>query len=680
MLLLSLETAPSLPHGYCLLWQPGLVWLHAASDALIFAAYVTIPITLAHFLRQRRDLPFNWMVWCFVTFILACGATHALGVLNIWVPTWWVTGGVKALTALASVPTAILLARLVPQMVAIPSPVQLQRVNQSLELEVARRTRVEEELRRTQGELERRVEARTSELAEANASLRLLESAVQQASDGVTITTAELDPPGPRIVYANPAFTALTGYPLDDVLGRTPRMLHGPKTDRTVLDRMRATLEAGEAFAGEVVNYTREARQFLMQWRVTPLRDRGGTVTHYVGIQRDVTEQRSIEAQLQQAQKMEAVGQLAGGIAHDFNNLLTAIQGNCALLLPSVPPQDPRREFIEEIEHAGERAAQLTQQLLGFSRRQVRQPAAIDLNVLVTDTTRLVRRLLGEQIEVTFRPDPELGVVWADPSQIEQILMNLAVNGRDAMPRGGTLAIETANVELSHEYAGFHMSVVPGPYVMLAVRDTGDGMDLSIQDHIFEPFFTTKDPGRGTGLGLATVYSIVKQSRGNIWVYSEPGYGTMFKVYFPRVPLPGAPGTVSADQDPGMVHGTGRVLVVEDDLAVRTLVAKILKRAGYEAIVATDPAAALALVQDPAQAIDLVLTDVVMPVMSGRELARAIRALRPALRVVFMSGYTNGSLEERDLLERDAVLIAKPFSPKSLTQGIAAAITPPPLP
>jgi CheY-like chemotaxis protein len=306
----------------------------------------------------------------------------------------------------------------------------------------------------------------------------------------------------------------------------------------------------------------------------------------------------------------------------------------------------------------------------------VRQPAAIDLNVLVNDTTRLVRRLLGEQIEVTFHPDPQLGVVWADPSQIEQIVVNLAVNGRDAMPRGGTLSIETANVELSHEYAGFHMSVVPGPYVMLAVRDTGEGMDAATQTHIFEPFFTTKVPGKGTGLGLATIYSIVKQSRGNIWVYSEPGYGTMFKVYFPRVPVPGAT-AATADPEPGVIRGAGRVLVVEDDLAVRTLVAKILKRAGYQPIVTPGPTEALVLARDPGTTIDLVLTDVVMPVMSGRELAALIREVRPTLPVAFMSGYTNGSLEERDLLERDAVLIAKPFSPKSLTQGLAAALAPP---
>jgi len=665
------QHAAELPHGVCYLWQPGLLWLHAGSDALIGAAYVSIPFTLARFLRLRRDVPFNWMMWCFALFILACGATHWLAVLNIWVPSWWTTGAVKALTAAASLPTAMLLSRLVPQMVALPSPTQLQAANTALAAEVGERLRAEKLLRDTQADLERRVEQRTSELARANASLRLLESAVAQASDAFTITTSQLDPPGPRIVFANPALTAMTGYALDDLLGQTPRVLQGPHTDRDLLARLRQTIEAGETFTGETINYRRDGSEFLMSLRVAPLRDAAGRTTHYVAVQHDATEQRSLEQQLRQAQKMEAVGQLAGGIAHDFNNLLTAIQGNCSLLRAELDQEDTRHEYLAEIEDAGERATRLTRQLLSFSRRQVRQPAAVNLDTALTDWLRLVRRLLGEQVEVRFTPTEGLGLVWVDPNQLEQVVLNLAVNARDAMPSGGALTIETRNVDLGAEYAGLHMAIVPGPYVMLCVSDTGVGIPTDTISRIFEPFFTTKAPGKGTGLGLATVYGIVKQSRGNIFVYSEPGYGTTFKIYLPRVPDTAIAAASGPADTAELVPGQGTVLLAEDDEAVRALAGRILVRAGYTVVPATTTAHALAIAGDLSQPMDVLLADVVMPGMTGPALAAAVRELRPDVRVVFMSGYTDSVLEEREVLGTDAVLVSKPFTPYTLTAPLA---------
>jgi PAS domain S-box-containing protein len=552
---------------------------------------------------------------------------------------------------------------------ALPSPSELQRINDTIAADAAERRSVEEQLRQVQGDLERQVQARTTELAAANASLRLLESAVQQADDAVTITSAELDEPGPKIVYANPAFSKLTGYPLDDVLGRTPRLLQGRNTDRAVLDDLRRTLAAGEVFSGETTNYRKDGSEFLMQWRVAPLRDRAGLVTHYVAIQRDVTDQRNLEAQLQQSQKMEAVGQLAGGVAHDFNNLLTAIQGNCALLLPQVAEDDPRREYLEEIEDAGGRAARLTRQLLALGRRQVHEPTAADLNAMIQDALRLIGRLLGEQVRITFRPGINLGSIWADPAQLEQVVLNLAVNARDAMPRGGTLQIATENVDVSVEYASYHLDLVPGPYVVLSLTDDGVGMDAATRARIFEPFFTTKEPGEGTGLGLAMVYGIMKQGRGTILVSSEPGRGTTFKLYFPRTPS--AVASAPARRETNVVPGRGAILIVEDDLAVRSLAAKILELAGYTAITASGPEEALAIGRNAARPIDLLLTDVVMPRMGGRQLAGALRALRPGLRVAFMCGYTGGALEDKDLLEHGAVLVPKPFSPWSLTHAIA---------
>ncbi len=666
-----LHAALQLPHGYCYLWDPGLIWLHALSDGLIGAAYFAIPIVLARFLRQRKDIPFNGIVWCFAVFILACGATHWISVVNIWVPSWWTSGGLKALTAAASLPTAFLLHRMTPMLVALPSPTQLHAANATLAAEIAERKKIEQMLRESQAELEKRVEERTTELARANASLRLLESAVTQSTDAFTITTGDLDAPGPKIVFANPAMTRITGYPLDDLLGKTPRILQGPKTDHEMLSEMRRTLTETGAFAGETLNYRADGGEFVMSWKVTPIRDEDGMIGHYLAVQRDVTEQRDLELQFRQAQKMEAVGQLAGGIAHDFNNLLTAIQGNCALLMEDIPAPDPRRVFVEEIDDAGARAARLTRQLLAFSRRQIRQPTAISLDVVVTDALRLLGRLLGERIDVRFAPTKDLGLVWADPDQLEQVVLNLAVNARDAMPQGGTLTIETANVELDGDYAGMHMSVIPGSYVMLCVTDTGSGMPPETITRIFEPFFTTKPVGQGTGLGLSTLYGIVKQSRGNVWVYSEPGRGTTFKVYLPRVSDPAVRVTRPTPVSSTLVLGSGVVLLVEDDPAVRSLAARMLRRAGYDVIDAATPAIALEIARDESVHIDILLTDVVMAGLTGPELAAAVRERRPSIRVAFMSGYTDTALDAHQLADAHAVLISKPFTGSSLTAQIA---------
>ena len=667
-----LHAMTQLPHGYCYFWDPGLIWLHAISDLLIGAAYLAIPLLLYRFLKQRADVPFNWMVWCFALFIFACGATHLMGVVNIWIPSWWTSGAVKAVTAAASIPTAVLLYRLTPQLVTLPSPTQLHAANTMLAAEVAERRRIEAMLRDAQIELERRVDERTADLARANASLQLLESAVAQATDGFTITTADLDEPGPTIVFANPALSAMTEYPLEEMLGNTPRMLHGAHTDRTVLDELRSSLADTGAFAGETVNYRRDGSEFTMSWKVTPIRDDSGRVTHYLGVHRDVTAQRSLEMQFRQAQKLEAVGQLAGGIAHDFNNLLTVIGGNCSLLLSELTATDPSRQLAEEIDDASQRAERLTRQLLTFSRRQIRQPQAVSFDVVVADALRLLGRLLGHRVELRFAPTGDLGLVWADPDQLEQVVLNLAVNARDAMPRGGTLTIETRNVELGAEYAGLHFDVVPGAYVMLCVTDTGAGIPPEILQQIFEPFFTTKSEGKGTGLGLATVRGIVRQARGNMFVYSEVGVGTSFKVYLPRL-HDGTRAPVASVEPTVLVRGSGVVLLVEDDTAVRSLAARILERAGYTVIQSDAPELALALARDPQQRFDILLTDVMMPGMSGPELAAAIRVVRPTMRVAYMSGYTDSSLEEREILESRAVMIAKPFTIESLTSQIARA-------
>jgi PAS domain S-box-containing protein len=387
-----------------------------------------------------------------------------------------------------------------------------------------------------------------------------------------------------------------------------------------------------------------------------------------IGIIQDITERKRLEQQLLHAQRMEGIGQLAGGIAHDFNNLLTVISGRSELVFDSLAPADPARRDLDLIHATAERAAALTRQLLAFSRKQVLQPKVIALSVLVASATNLLKRILGENIELTFASDPDPGWVLVDPGQIEQVIVNLAVNARDAMPGGGRLTLETANVELDRAYAAHRVDVAPGRYVRLVVSDTGAGMSAALQAHIFEPFFTTKGPGKGTGLGLATAYGIVKQSGGHISVYSEPGVGTTFKIDLPRTDeVREAPAPASA---PALSHGTETILLVEDEAEVRDLSREILARLGYTLLEAAMPRDALLVAQRHVGRIDLLLTDVVMPQMSGRALAEAVVSERPEMKVLFMSGYTDDAIIRHGVLEPGISFIEKPFAPRALAAKI----------
>jgi len=381
----------------------------------------------------------------------------------------------------------------------------------------------------------------------------------------------------------------------------------------------------------------------------------------------DITARIQLEEQFRQAQRLESIGRLAGGVAHDFNNLLTVINGYTEMLLDNGAANGSDTEALQEIQNAGQRAAGLTQQLLAFSRRQLIQPAVININTVVRDTETLLRRLIGEDIELITELTRDLGQVHADPGQIQQIVMNLAVNSRDAMPNGGTLHIETSNVTLDEGYQSEHPEVRPGPYVMLAVSDTGSGMGPEIRARIFEPFFTTKDVGKGTGLGLATVYGMVKQGGGWIWVYSEPGRGTTFKIYLPRTDEPLSLITPSIKPD---VHGHETILVVEDQVEVQRLALAGLAVFGYAAHGASTGNEALAFCSEFAGNIDVVVTDVVMPDMNGREVARQVAQLRPEARILFMSGYTADVIAHRGVLDADVDYLPKPFTPDSLARKI----------
>jgi two-component system cell cycle sensor histidine kinase/response regulator CckA len=473
-----------------------------------------------------------------------------------------------------------------------------------------------------------------------------------------------------QLIEVNERFLTMFGFRREEVIGRTAHelKLYADQRDRArMLDALRT---AGQVRSFETLARLKSGETIPVLLSVSEIP--GTDPRLLLSVVRDVSEQRrsaaalqSLEEQFRQAQRLEAVGRLAGGVAHDFNNILTAITGYAQLLLADFRENDPRRADLEEILAASQRATALTRQLLAFSRKQVLQPRVLDLNDVVQGLEKMLRRLIGEDVELAFAPAAGLRAVRADPGQIEQVLLNLAVNARDAMPGGGQLTIETANIELDAAYARDHAGVGPGAYVMLAVSDTGTGMDAETRSHIFEPFFTTKEPGKGTGLGLATVHGIVKQSGGHISVYSEPGRGTAFKIYLPRVEsAPESPSAEVGAPQPGRAHET--VLVVEDDRAVRDVVAATLIQHGYRVLQAPDGRTALKLAQKAAGQVHILLTDVVMPGMQGRELAQALAAEHSGLRVLYMSGYTDDAVIRNGVLEAGTPFLQKPFTTEAL--------------
>ena len=490
-----------------------------------------------------------------------------------------------------------------------------------------------------------------------------LSLAVEQAAEAIVVT----DPEG-SIAYVNPAFETVTGYRRDEVLGQNPRILKSGKQDAQFYRTLWETLRRGDAWTGRFINRRKEGTLYEAEAVISPVRDGAGRIVNFVAVQRDITRERQLEEQVRQSQRIEAVGRLAGGVAHDFNNLLTIISGYGDLLLERLGPEHPQRSHVNEIRKAADRAASLTRQLLAFSRRQVLTPQVIDLNFVVTNLHNMLRRLIGEDIELVSAPGAQLGRVKVDPGQIEQVILNLVVNARDAMPQGGKITIETANVTLDADYAGAHFPIKAGPYVMLAVSDTGCGMAPEIQAHIFEPFFTTKEQGKGTGLGLAMVYGIVKQSGGYIWVYSEVGQGTTLKIHLPRVEEKLEP--AEAPRRAVGRKGTETILLVEDEASVRSLVCGVLEQGGYKVLLARNGEDALIVSDQHKGPIHLLLTDVVMPEMGGPALAEHLRPFHRAMKVLYMSGYTDDAIVHHGVLGSSAAFLQKPFTPDVLAQKV----------
>jgi signal transduction histidine kinase len=528
-----LDSSMFSPHGICLLWEPELIWLHVASDAVIAVAYFTIPFALAYFVSKRRDIEFNWIFWAFATFILACGFTHVFAIYTLWVPVYGIEGLVKAVTAVASILTALLLWQLLPRLLSIPSPAQLRQTLAALEEEGRQRRGAENKL-----QMFRQVEA--------------------------------------------------------------------------------------------------------------------------------------TEAQIRQAQKMEAVGQLTGGIAHDFNNILTVITGTIQILGEEVADRPDLAAIAKLIDEAAARGADLTSHLLAFSRRQPLQPREVDINSLLVNSARLLRPTLGEQIEINSTLADDAAAALVDPGQLTTAILNLALNARDAMPAGGRLTLESGNVTLDDDYADSNAEVTAGNYVMVAVSDTGRGIAPQHLDRIFEPFFTTKEIGRGTGLGLSMVYGFIKQSNGHIKVYSEVGHGTTVKIYLPR-----AKGFAQPLEDSNRTQiegGDETILIVEDDTLVRKYVVTQVESLGYKTLAVGNAREALTVIDD-GQEVDLLFTDVMMPgAMNGRQLAVEALNRRPSLKVLYTSGYTENAMVHDGRLDADVLLLAKPYRKIDLAKMIRTAL------
>jgi PAS domain S-box-containing protein len=493
--------------------------------------------------------------------------------------------------------------------------------------------------------------------------------AIQAVSQGIVITNPHA--PDNPIVYASPSFAKLTGYDLEEVIGRNCRFLQGEETDPAATALLRAALAAGQAYTTELLNYRKDGSKFWNNLAISPVLGEDGELLQFVGVQTDVTERRELEAQLRQAQKLEAVGQLAAGIAHDFNNLLSVVLGYSICIAEQLPTNDPLREDIEEVRRAGDRATHLVRQLLAFSRGQLLEPQVLDLGELVLEMESLLQRLLGANVALSLFPVNGVGRVEADPTQLEQIVMNLAVNARDAMPDGGKLSIEVTDVELDAAYAALHAGVTPGPYVMLAITDSGTGMTRATRERIFEPFFTTKGVGKGTGLGLATVFGIVKQSRGHIGVSSELGSGSTFKVYLPRVDDATVPTRPSAPSPERLaLRGNETILLVEDDEQLRVMACMILRRQGYKVLDAQNGGEAFLICEQHAATIDLLVSDLVMPRMNGRQLAERLATLRPKMKVLFMSGYAENAVVHQGVLDAGVAFLQKPITPSSLLKRV----------
>lgn len=491
---------------------------------------------------------------------------------------------------------------------------------------------------------------------------RLL-SAVEQASEAIVITDAD-----GIIEFVNPAFERITGYLGGEAIGQNPRILKSGEQDEAFYRQMWDTLTRGEAWSGRLVNKRKDGTLYTERAVISPVRDTEGQIINYVGVKRDISDEIVREAQLRQAQRMESVGRLAGGVAHDFNNMLSVILGHAEIARDELSPHHRVRDDIDQILDATQRSADLTRQLLAFARRQTISPRVLDANETISGMLRMLQRLIGENIELIWRPGEGIWPIKMDPSQMDQVLANLCVNSRDAIDGVGTIMIETANGHLNADYCASHPGAIEGDYVQLAVSDDGCGMSAETMEHAFEPFYTTKGLGEGTGLGLATVYGIVKQNEGTIRVYSEEGIGTTFRIYLPRHTED--PTAQEAQETLTPTRGHETILLVEDEPSMLSLARTMLERLGYHVVAAGTPQEAISLAMSHEGSLDVLMTDVIMPQMNGRELADRLATQHPRMKWLFTSGYTANVIAHRGVLDQDVAFLPKPFSMAQLARRL----------
>ena len=502
----------------------------------------------------------------------------------------------------------------------------------------------------------------------AEAERERLMTSIEQVGEIVVVTDLE-----GIIQYVNPAFVEVTGYSREEAIGQNPRFLSSGVQDRMFYQKLWQLISSGKRWQGTMVNKRKDGKLYTEQTTISPVFNSAGQVISYVEVARDITAQRLLEDQLRQAQKMETVGQLAGGVAHDFNNMLQVIITYVEMSLAKVDPAQPLHKYLVEVRRAAQRSAEITGQLLAFARKQTVLPKVLDLNDAVASAQKMIQRMIGEDIDIAWMPGHDLWNVKIDPAQLDQVLANLAVNARDAIGGVGKLTIGTEKVHFDEAYCAVHAGFVPGEYVSLSVSDDGCGMDKETQAHLFEPFFTTKAPGKGTGLGLATIYGIVKQNNGFINAYSEPGQGTTFRVYLPRVEGAATVEGAGVETTPPR-GGTETIIVVEDEASILELARESLEQLGYAVLAAKTPEEALRLSAENAGPIHLLITDVVMPQMNGRQLAERLVTARPGLKCLYMSGYTADVIAHRGILDEGLRFIAKPFSLRVLAEKVREAL------